>query len=119
MYFASFMLVGVQYMIGDVFGKSITDFEGNEVRNSILDIIDTGTFNTNVSTSLDADQTTTLVDVWVGSATIGWDFISLLTGTYIFTLLHIFGVPTIIIAGIVAVYGVLLIRAFIGIIRGS
>ena len=113
------MLVGVQFMLGDVFGVPMTNWEGEVMRNSVLDFINIDELNSKTDTALGANKTSTLLDTFVGAATIGWDFFSLLTGTYIFTLLVFYGIPTIFVAAIVSVYGFLLIRAFIGIIRGN
>ena len=119
MYLASFMLVGTQFILGDVFSHTMTNFEGETMRNSVLDIMDMDTFNDKTETALGADKTNTLLDTFIGAATIGWDLFTLMTGTYVFTLLGFFGVPLIFVAGIVGIYLILLILALIGLIRGS
>ena len=87
--------------------------------NKALDIMDYDSFNSQTDNALGADKTNTLLDTFIGAATIGWDLFTLLTGTYVFTLLAFFGVPLIIVTGIIGIYVILLIRALIGLIRGS
>lgn len=113
------MLIGVQFMLGDVFGVPLTNWEGEVMRNSILDFINTDNLNSKTNAVINTDKDSTLLDIFVGAATIGWDLFSLLTGTYIFTILVFFGVPSIIVASLVSIYGFLLIRALIGLIRGN
>jgi|APSaa5957512535_1039671.scaffolds.fasta_scaffold08417_1 hypothetical protein len=119
MYLASFMLLGVQFSLGDVFGHSMKNQEGLTMRNSVLDIMDFDTFNSQTEVALAADKTNTLLDTFIGAATIGWDLFTLATGTYIFTLMAFFGVPLIFVGAIIGVYLILLILALMGIIRGS
>lgn len=118
-YLASFMLLGVQFMLGDIYGKDMVNWKGDIMRSSVLDYLDEDNFNSKTQAALDADKTSTLLDTFIGAATIGWDFFLFLSGTYIFTLLVFFGIPEIIVAAIVATYLVLLVRALIGLIRGS
>jgi len=118
-YMFSFLLVGVQFMLGDVFGHTMTNWEGETMRNSVLDIMDMDAFNSQTNAALSADKTNTLLDTFIGAASIGWDLFTLLTGTYVFTLLGFYGVPMIIVAGLIGIYVILLIIGLIELIRGS
>ena len=45
MYAVSFSMLAGQYVLGDVFGVTITNFEGAEIKSNLLDVISTGTLN--------------------------------------------------------------------------
>ena len=117
-YFMSFMFLAVQFQYGDMFGVTMKNWEGEELRSPIIDYINTGEINTHTQAALNVDKSATLLDTFVGAATIGWDLFLILSGTYIFRVLELFLIPSIFIAPIVVVYEILLIRALMGIIRG-
>lgn len=49
---------------------------------------------------------------------VGWELLTILTGTYIFNFLLLMGVPSIIIAGLLLVYFIMVGRTIIALIRG-
>ena len=52
------------------------------------------------------------------AAFVAWELITLMTGTYIFYIMYLFGVPLIFVLGMTILYGFLLARAIIGYVRG-
>lgn len=71
-----------------------------------------GNFTTN-STFYDKVETFT-----TGAAFVAWELVTLMTGTYIFWIMSLFGVPTWMITMFVSLYALLLARAIIGMVRG-
>lgn len=118
MYSVSFSMIGGQYILGDVFGINMVNFEGVEIRSSLLDVIDTGNINSVTGNLNNLNQTTISDNPIVAAGELVWDIITLLTGTYIFNLLLLFGVPDIFIAGMVIIYAIMLFRTLIGYLRG-
>ena len=123
-YSISFSALGFQYIIGDVFGFTITSLDGTEVRSHILDWIDEDNLNTvteNIITANFTQNTSAfdkVIDSTIAAAFVGWELVTLMSGTYVFNLLYLLGVPPIFIAGMVILYIFLLGRTVIGYIRG-
>ena len=59
-----------------------------------------------------------IADPIATAANMTWEILQILTGTYIFSILALFGIPSIVIAGLVIIYSMLLFRALIGYLRG-
>lgn len=123
-YAISFSALGFQYVVGDVFGFTITSFEGKVIRSEILDWIDEAGLNQvsrNIVTANFTENTTAfnkVIDSTIAAAYVGWELVTLMTGTYVFNLLYLLGIPPIFIAGMVILYIFLLGRTIIGYIRG-
>lgn len=117
-YILSFSLLGAQYIWADVFHITMTDFNGNNLKNNILTDIHTATLNQVTNSTLQSNPTAIIANVTGVTGGIMWDFVLLVTGTYIFDLLYQLGVPLIFVAGFVAVYAFLLMRSIAGWIRG-
>ena len=118
MYCTSFSMLAGQFMIGDVYGIPIVNFEGVEMRSNILDVINTGNLNTVTGSLNSLNQTTITDNPIVAAGGLVWDIVTLLTGTYIFNMLLFFGVPPIFIGGMVVIYSLMLFRTLIGYLRG-
>lgn len=134
MWAVSFSLLGGQYIIGDVYGITLqntwTDFDGDgaadniAIKSHLLTIIDEDTINTTTQNIVTANFTTnsTYYDkvetFTTGAAFVAWELVTLLSGTYIFNLLYLMGLPEIFIAFFVILYLALLARAIIGYVRG-
>ena len=118
MYAASFGLLGAQYVLADVFGITLVNFEGVEIQSNLLDVIDTDSLNTVTGNLNTLNQTTIETDPVTAAAELVWDVLTLLTGTYVFNLLSLLGVPNIIIAGMVIIYAIMLFRTLIAYLRG-
>lgn len=118
MYSVSFSMISGQYILGDVFGITIVNFEGVEIRSNLLDVINEGNLNSVTGNLNTLNQTTIESNPVTAAGELVWDIITLLTGTYIFNLLALLGVPNIFIAGMVVIYSIMLFRTLIGYLRG-
>ncbi len=117
MFFFGGMGLVAQYT-ADSFGYTIKNFEGVPIESNILGIIDIDDINVRTINIVEANFTgnTTaynrVEDPQVSGAFVAWEVIQLITGTYIFNLLILFGVPIIMVVPMVIVY-VLLLAVFI------
>ena len=123
MYFLSFGFLGMQYVIGDVFHITMTNFEGVPMQPALLSIVDQDALNdvtTNIANATDAENSTldAITNAFQLGYNVGKDLVLLMTGTYIFNILYLLGVPAIIIVGMVIIYVLLLGRTLIAYIRG-
>jgi len=123
-YAISFSALGFQYVIGDLFGFTITNYRGEEIKSDILDWIDESYLNQlsqNVVTANFTENETAfnkVIDSTIAAAYVGWELVQLITGTYVYNHHYHLGVPPIFIAGMVILYVFLLGRTIIGYIRG-
>lgn len=118
MYAVSFSMLSVQYVIADIFGITLVNFEGQPIQSSLLQIIDTGNINIVTGNLNTLNETKIETDPITAAAELVWDMLTLLTGTYIFNLLSLFGIPDIVIAGMVIIYSIMLFRTLIAYLRG-
>lgn len=125
MYCVSFSLLAGQYFVGDVLGITLTSWDGTPIKSAILDYINQDQLNevTQAIAQVNNTRNSTLDAVTESfelGLTIGFEILTLLTGTYIFNLLYLMIGPDsgIFIAGLVAVYAILLGRAIIAYLRG-
>ena len=124
MWCISFSVLGGQYVIGDVFGVTITNLDGVPVKAHILTLVDEDVINTTTENIVTANFTTnsTYYDqvetFTTAAAFVAWELVLLLSGTYIFNFLFLMGVPLIFVSFFVILYLALLARAIIGYVRG-
>ena len=118
MYGTSFMLLGAQFVLGDVFGIELANWEGTPIKSTILDTVDTDQLNTSAQNIIGTNQTSVTQDPISAAAGIAWEVFTLLTGTYVFQVLYLLGVPSIIVAGMVIIYIIMLSRTIIAYLRG-
>ena len=124
MWCVSFSVLGAQFVLGDVFGITLTNPDGVEIKSHLLSIVDIDTFNTQSKNIIDANFTTnsTFFDkietFTTGAAFVAWELITLLSGTYIFNFMYLMGVPIFFVTVFVILYIALLSRAIIGYVRG-
>ena len=118
MYATSFGLLGSQFLIGDIIGVQMTDIEGNPLKSSILDTINVDTLGTSAQNVIGTNATAVTTDPITAAAGIAWELIQLMTGTYIFNIAYLMGVPLIIVAGMTLLYITLLMRTIIAYLRG-
>jgi hypothetical protein len=125
MYAVSFSALAGQYFIGDVLDMELTNWQGAPIRSGILDFLNQDTLNEVTSDIANVNNTrNNTLDAVTQSfelgLTIGFDLLTLLTGTYIFNLMYLLlGEQSgIFIAGFVAIYAILLGRAIIAYLRG-
>jgi hypothetical protein len=122
-YAAGFVTVAVQIEL-ETHDIIITNLDGTPIESNIIgflnidqynqvtsDIVN-GTFNENTTYYNKVETFTT------AAASVAWNLILLLSGTYIFNFIFIIGVPAHFVAVFVVVYLLLLSRAVIGYVRG-
>ena len=117
MYAVSFGILGAQF-VADAFGVTITNFEGTAIKSNILSMIDVDALNTSTLNAVNTNQTTITTDPIIAAAGLALELFLLLTGTYVFNIMILFGVPVIFVSGFVLLYLIMLIRTFIAYLRG-
>lgn len=119
MYSVSFAVLAGQFIIADVFGKTLTNYNGDEIKSNLVSIIDIDTINSISNSIVTGNYTISdTATAFVAAGNVVVELLLLLTGTYIFNVLWLFGVPELIIVGMVILYIILLGRAIIAYIRG-
>lgn len=123
MYSLSFGVLAAQYIWADPLGITLTDKDGNPLRPSVLTYTNTTAINQITSNIVNSrsQENSTLgpVDNAFGVGYyVGWQLIQLLSGTYIFTILYLLGVPALALTPFVIIYVILLGRTLIAYIRG-
>ena len=126
-YALSFCTIAGQYLYGDVFGVTMTNWQGTPIRSALLDVIQTDTLNEISVQIISANSTTNSTITGIERAftvgyNVGWDLVTLMTGTYIFNFLYLMlGPPQsgIIVAPMVMIYVFLLARAIMSYIRNG
>lgn len=117
MYALSFSLLGGQFVMS-TFGITMVNYEGTPIQSNLLAIVDTDNLNSVTSNLTTINGTTAESDPIGTAAGLVVDIIQLMTGTYIFNLLFLFGVPPIFVYGMITLYAIMLFRALIGYLRG-
>jgi hypothetical protein len=130
----TFTFLGLQYLVGDVFGKTMpiqctdgdlvfwkcSDYYGKPLKTYLIGYLDMGKITTLLSASLDGTDGGTInriVGFALAAAYVAWNLIAILSGITIFQLLWFLGVPIIIVTGIALVYYIFLARAILGYVR--
>lgn len=126
MYALSFSLLIGQYIFMDIMGLQMySPVTGTPVQPAIIQMIHTGTINSINSDVVNVNATTSNVFTGIERAfqlgmTVGLDLFTLMTGTYIFSLLEVvLGLPRLVTLIFVAVYVFLLIRAAMSYFRNG
>lgn len=118
MYSITFGLLAAQYTLADIYGVTLTNWQGDELKNPILQIADTSGLNTILTNVTSTDPTALQTDPITAAAQITYQLFLILTGTYVFNVLYFLGVPFIVVSGLAIIYLILLARALIGYLRG-
>ena len=124
MYATSFSILGVQFVIGDVMGVEMVvqcqdcPEQGQPIKSQILGTINTGQLTTSAQNVVGTNQTAVTQDPITAAAGIAWELILLMTGTYVFHIAYLLGIPGIIVTGMVMLYIILLMRTIIAYLRG-
>lgn len=124
MYGASIAFLTMEYTIVDVFHLTVTNYNGDELTgglvtnwmdlttfNEISLAMDNGTFNENTTFYNRVETYAT------AGAAVSWNFITLLSGLYIFNLIAFLGVPLPFVTGLAILYVFLLARTIIGLLQ--
>jgi hypothetical protein len=117
MYAVSFSALTVQWMLepADI---TIRNADGDELKSSVIAIINNNTFNQASFDIANPNQTNLETNPVLAAGAALADLLLLLTGTYIFSILVFFGVPVPFVVGLVGLYIFLLARLIIGYARG-
>lgn len=124
MYAASLSIMGVQYVIADVFHVELTNLDGVPITSSIVGFIGQNEFNQRMINIVEANFTSNstfyskIETFTTGAAFVAWELVTLLTGTYIFNFLYLMGMPLIFVMAFLMLYLFLLARAILGYVRG-
>lgn len=125
MYATSFSLLAAQYVLGDVFGTTLTSpVTGAPLKSNLIGangtggIISISTINQQQQNITSITRNNTVTNPIGTAAGQAWELLQILTGTYIFNVLSLLGIPSIFISGLVVLYVILLARAIIAYIRG-
>ena len=125
MYGASISFLTIEYVMVDVFHLTVTNYSGQQLTgafvttqlnlnefNSISSAIQNGTYNPTNGTFYDKVETYA-----TAGAAVAWNFISILSGLYVFNLLTFLGVPLPFVTGLAILYVFLLARTIIGLLQ--
>lgn len=116
-YAFSFGFLGAQYL-ADSFGITLMTPDGQIIKNELQDVINIANINTASVNVTGANETAFVLDPVFAGAQTAWTLLQLLTGTYVFNLLYVFGIPAVFIVPVSVIYIILLLRTFIALIRG-
>ena len=120
LYISSFMFLGVQFLLADAVGITMTNFEGVQLKSKILDTIKLDNLNQHTQNFINDDtESVSIVEQFVQTSTLAWELLTLLTGTYIFNILIFFGVPEIFVTGLVVIYVIMFGRTVLGYVKGG
>lgn len=125
MYALSFSLLIGQFVFADIMDKTMySSISGTPLSQAVLQYINTDTLNTITTSVVNVNATTPNTFTGIERAfqlgmTVGLQLFQILTGTYIFNLLLILGVPALAILAIVMIYVFLLIRGAMSYFRNG
>lgn len=118
-------MVGMEYTLGQVFDvELVSPVTGEPVNSAIVGYLQQDQLNERTANIVSANYTanSTFYDkvetFTTGAAFVAWELVTLMTGTYIFWIMGLFGVPSWFITMFVVLYVLLLARAIIGYVRG-
>jgi|TARA_B110000438_G_scaffold290368_1_gene325995 hypothetical protein len=113
-YILSFSILGVQWEFGDPYGITLRNFDGVEIKSAIHEYVKQDQLNQYTENIVSANYQTnsTAYDKIETSVTAGafvlWELIGLLTGTHVFYVMILLGVPAIFVSIFVIAYILLL-----------
>ena len=125
MYALSFSLLIGQYLYADILGMALySPITGAPLQSAVLQFIDTGNLNSIASNVVTVNSTTPNSFAGIERAfqlgmTVGLQLFELMTGTYIFNLMSLLGIPDLVILCFVVLYVFLLIRAAMSYFRNG
>ena len=124
-YAAGLMFIGMEASLGSLYGiQIVSPVDGTPVTTNISTMLVEAEFNTRTQSITTANYTgnSTFYDrvetFTTGAAFVAWELIQLMTGTLIFNIMLLFGVPAWLVTLFVTGYILLLARAIIGYVRG-
>ena len=125
-YALGFMMVGMEYSVSQVYHVDlVSPLTGDPMpSSSIVGYLQNGEFNDATDNIVSANYTSnstfySKVETFTtGAAYVAWELIGLMSGTYIFNIMLLMGVPVWFVTAFIALYILLLARAIIGYVRG-
>jgi len=124
MVIVSLSTLGGEVITYSITGINLTNIDGVEISGFIVSIMDMAEFNERSQEIVNGtfNQNTTYYDrvetFTTAAASVAWNLITLLSGTYIFNFLYLMGVPLFFVTIMVIAYVAILGRAVIGYVRG-
>lgn len=125
MYVLGFMFIGFQYTVADVYHIDIVSpVTGEPIKSSIVGYLQIDEFNERTTNIVTANFTTnsTFYDrvetAITAQSYVIWELIALITGTYPFWMLALFGIDQWFVTMLVSIYAILVARSVIGWLRG-
>lgn len=125
MYALGLMMVGLESTLLQVYHvEMISPLTGEPVKGAVEGYLQMSEFNARSANIASADFTTnsTFYDrvetFTTGAAFIAWELVTLMSGTYIFHIMILFGIPQWFVTAFIILYILLLARAIIGYVRG-
>lgn len=126
MYVITISLMTFEYTWAAPYGLSLTNFQGEAITPVLestlpqdrLNQIQTDVLTTNINATVGGEPFDRVGDFNLGMAYTAWEYISLLSGTYMFYILYFMGVPLPLVIGMSLIYGFFFIRTVVGILRG-
>uniref|UniRef100_A0AAT9JHN9 ORF8 n=1 Tax=Nitrosopumilaceae spindle-shaped virus TaxID=3065433 RepID=A0AAT9JHN9_9VIRU len=125
MYGASISFLTIEYVIVDVFHITVTNYAGQQLTGAFVTTqlnleafnllsgeIQNGTYTPTNGTFYDKVETYA-----TAGAAVAWNFITILSGLYVFNLLTFMGVPLPFVIGLAILYVFLLARTIIGLLQ--
>lgn len=113
MYALSVMLLVGQWTIADVFGVTLTDFYGNPLPVTVLNLVNQGQANVIQQNATCSSLNCIITNVTNTTSNQIGQIIQLFTGTLIFNVLFYLGVPAIMVTAMVYIY-IIFLLIFIG-----
>lgn len=120
MWITSGVLLGVQYIFADQYGYDLTTPDGEPMKSHLLQMIDEDRFNEATrNISAGSNGTWNRVEEFdISAAYVMWELVRLLTGSYVYNILLLFGVPPVFVTVFVLAHWALLARAIVGYLLG-
>ena len=123
-YAAGIMMVGIEYTAGQIVHvEMISPLTGEPVNTAIVGYLQLGDFDVRTENIVTGNYTanSTFFDkietFTTGAAFVAWELIGLMTGTFIFHIMLLFGVPVWMVTMFILLYVLLLARAIIGYVQ--
>ena len=122
MYSISFGILGAQYF-GCVFDIELTNFEGTPLEScdgegNLSSMINMDELNARTLNVVNTNQTTITTDPVIAAAGMALQVFLLLTGTHVFNIMILFGVPLVFVSAFVILYLIMVIRTVVAYLRG-
>ncbi len=125
-YALGFMMVGMEYSVNQVYHVDmVSPLTGEPMPSSaIVGYLQNAQFNESTGEIVTANFTSNstfynkVETFTTGAAYVAWELVGLMTGTYIFNMMLLIGIPAWFVTAFIALYILLLARAIIGYVRG-